>query len=89
VHFRVCVAIKANVIVAGEVRLPRCPALRGGIVPGDENFTAWSYRGRSGTSRRAFLAQPQPLTAQTAHECGSDCRGCAERKALPEHGKCV
>jgi enoyl-CoA hydratase/carnithine racemase len=41
----------------------------GGIVPGDGIFTTWSYR--AGASRaEAFLLNPEPLTARTAHEWG-------------------
>ena len=45
------------------------PHLAGGIVPGDGIFTTWSYR--AGARRaEAFLLNPQPLTARTAHEWG-------------------
>ena len=45
------------------------PHFAGGIVPGDGIFTTWSYR--AGTRRaEAYLLNPQPLTARTAHEWG-------------------
>ncbi len=45
------------------------PPFAGGIVPGDAIFTTWSYR--AGTARaEAFLLNPEPLSARTAHEWG-------------------
>jgi enoyl-CoA hydratase/carnithine racemase len=38
-------------------------------VPGDGIFTTWSYRAGAGRAE-AFLLNPQPLTARTAHEWG-------------------
>jgi len=63
-------ALLANVIVAGEgATFNDLPHFAGGIVPGDGIFTTWSYR--AGASRaEAFLLNPQPLTARTAHEWG-------------------
>jgi enoyl-CoA hydratase/carnithine racemase len=63
-------ALLANVIVAGEgATFNDLPHFAGGIVPGDGIFTAWSYRAGAGRAE-AFLLNPQPLTAQTAHEWG-------------------
>src|SRR6202041_3677483 len=45
------------------------PHFAGGIVPGDGIFTTWSYRAGAGRAE-AFLLNPQPLTARTAHEWG-------------------
>ena len=38
-------------------------------MPGDGIFTTWSYRAGAGRAE-AFLLNPHPLTAQTAHEWG-------------------
>ncbi len=63
-------ALLANVIVAGEgATFNDLPHFAGGIVPGDGIFTAWSYRAGAGRAE-AFLLNPQPLTAKTAHEWG-------------------
>src|SRR5207247_2744388 len=63
-------ALLANVIVAGEgATFNDLPHFVGGIVPGDGIFTAWSYRDGAGRAE-AFLLNPQPLTARTAHEWG-------------------
>ena len=63
-------ALLANVIVAGEgATFNDLPHFAGGIVPGDGVFTAWSYRAGAGRAE-AFLLNPQPLTARTAHEWG-------------------
>jgi enoyl-CoA hydratase/carnithine racemase len=63
-------ALLANVIVAGEgATFHDLPHFAGGIVPGDGIFTAWSYRVGAGKAE-AFLLNPQPLTAHTAHEWG-------------------
>ena len=63
-------ALLANVIVAGEgATFHDIPHFAGGIVPGDGIFTTWSYRAGAGRAE-AFLLNPQPLTAQTAHEWG-------------------
>ena len=63
-------ALLANVIVAAEGSTFNDVAhFAGGIVPGDGIFTTWSYR--AGPARaEAFLLNPQPLTARTAHEWG-------------------
>ena len=63
-------ALLANVIVAGEgATFNDLPHFAGGIVPGDGIFTAWSYRAGAGRAE-AFLLNPEPLTARTAHEWG-------------------
>jgi enoyl-CoA hydratase/carnithine racemase len=63
-------ALLASVIVAAEgATFHDVAHFAGGIVPGDGVFTTWSYR--AGPSRaEAFLLNPQPLTARTAHEWG-------------------
>ncbi len=63
-------ALLASVIVAAEgATFHDVPHFAGGIVPGDGIFTTWSYR--AGAARaEAFLLNPQPLTASTAHEWG-------------------
>src|ERR1700739_1450186 len=63
-------ALLANVIVAAEgATFNDLPHFAGGIVPGDGIFTAWSYRAGAGRAE-AFLLNPQPVTARTAHEWG-------------------
>jgi enoyl-CoA hydratase/carnithine racemase len=63
-------ALLADVIVAGEAAtFNDVPHFAGGIVPGDGIFTAWSYRAGAGRAE-AFLLNPQPLSAKTAHEWG-------------------
>ena len=63
-------ALLANVIVAGEGAVFNdLPHFAGGVVPGDGIFTTWSYRAGAGRAE-AFLLNPQPLTARTAHEWG-------------------
>ena len=63
-------ALLASVIVATEgATFHDIPHFAGGIVPGDGIFTAWSYRAGAGRAE-AFLLNPQPLTARTAHEWG-------------------
>jgi len=63
-------ALLANVIVAAEgATFTDVPHFAAGIVPGDGIFTTWSYR--AGPARaEAFLLNPQPITARTAHEWG-------------------
>jgi enoyl-CoA hydratase/carnithine racemase len=63
-------ALLANVIVAAEgATFTDVPHFATGIVPGDGIFTTWSYR--AGAARaEAFLLNPQPITARTAHEWG-------------------
>ncbi|MGH9559926.1 MAG: enoyl-CoA hydratase/isomerase family protein [Terracidiphilus sp.] len=63
-------ALLASVIVAAEgATFNDLPHFAGGIVPGDGIFTTWSYRAGAGRAE-AFLLNPQPLTARTAHEWG-------------------
>jgi enoyl-CoA hydratase/carnithine racemase len=63
-------ALLANVIVAAEsATFHDVPHFAGGIVPGDGIFTTWSYRAGAGRAE-AFLLNPQPVTASTAHEWG-------------------
>src|SRR5213082_1504386 len=63
-------ALLASVIVASEgATFHDIPHFTGGIVPGDGIFTAWSYRAGAGRAE-AFLLNPQPLAARTAHEWG-------------------
>jgi enoyl-CoA hydratase/carnithine racemase len=63
-------ALLASVVVAGEdATFHDLPHFAGGIVPGDGIFTTWSYRAGAGRAE-AFLLNPQPLTARTAHEWG-------------------
>jgi enoyl-CoA hydratase/carnithine racemase len=63
-------ALLGNVIVAGEsATFHDAPHFAGGIVPGDGIFTTWSYRAGAGRAE-AFLLNPHPLTAYTAHEWG-------------------
>jgi enoyl-CoA hydratase/carnithine racemase len=75
-------ALLANVIVAGEAAtFHDLPHFAGGIVPGDGIFTTWSYRAGVGRAE-AFLLNPQPLRARTAHEWGVVAEVVANGKAL-------
>jgi enoyl-CoA hydratase/carnithine racemase len=75
-------ALLADVIVAGEgATFNDVPHFAGGIVPGDGIFTAWSYRAGAGRAE-AFLLNPQPLSAKTAHEWGVVAEVVANGKAL-------
>ena len=63
-------ALLASVIVASESAVFHDkPHFAGGIVPGDGIFTTWSYRAGAGRAE-AFLLNPQPISAATAHEWG-------------------
>jgi enoyl-CoA hydratase/carnithine racemase len=63
-------ALLANVIVAAEgATFQDVAHYAAGVVPGDGIFTTWSYRAGAGRAE-AFLLNPQPLTARTAHEWG-------------------
>jgi enoyl-CoA hydratase/carnithine racemase len=63
-------ALLGDVIVAGEgATFHDLPHFAGGIVPGDGIFTCWSYRAGAGRAE-AFLLNPKPISAQTAHEWG-------------------
>jgi enoyl-CoA hydratase/carnithine racemase len=75
-------ALLANVIVAGEgTTFNDLPHFAGGIVPGDGIFTTWSYRAGAGRAE-AFLLNPHPVTAQTAHEWGVVAEVVRDGKAL-------
>src|SRR5579863_7802486 len=63
-------ALLASVIVAAEGATFQDVAHFGaGVAPGDGIFTTWSYRAGAGRAE-AFLLNPKPLTARTAHEWG-------------------
>jgi enoyl-CoA hydratase/carnithine racemase len=63
-------ALLANVIVAAESATFQDVAhFSAGVAPGDGIFTTWSYRAGAGRAE-AFLLNPQPLSAHTAHEWG-------------------
>ena len=63
-------ALLANVVVAGEsATFSDLPHFAGGIVPGDGIFTTWSYRAGPGRAE-AWLLNPEPISAQVAHDWG-------------------
>jgi enoyl-CoA hydratase/carnithine racemase len=63
-------ALLANLIVAADGATFMDGAhFAAGVVPGDGIFTTWSYRAGAGRAE-AFLLNPQPVTARTAHEWG-------------------
>jgi enoyl-CoA hydratase/carnithine racemase len=63
-------ALLANVVVASEgATFHDLPHFAGGIVPGDGIFTTWSYRAGAGRAE-AFLLNPQPISADVAHQWG-------------------
>jgi enoyl-CoA hydratase/carnithine racemase len=63
-------ALLASVIVAAEgATFQDVAHFAAGVAPGDGIFTTWSYRAGAGRAE-AFLLNPQPLTARTAHEWG-------------------
>jgi enoyl-CoA hydratase/carnithine racemase len=63
-------ALRANVIVAAEGAIFQDVGhYAAGVVPGDGIFTTWGYRAGAGRAE-AFLLNPQPLPARTAHEWG-------------------
>ena len=69
-HIHSDYALLANVIVAAEgATFQDVGHFAAGVVPGDGIFTAWSYRAGSGRAE-AFLLNPRPLPAHTAHEWG-------------------
>src|SRR5438132_10196033 len=75
-------ALLASVIVAAEgATFQDIPHFTGGIVPGDGIFTTWSYRAGAGRAE-AFLLNPLPLAARTAHEWGVVAEGVPDGKAL-------
>ncbi len=69
-------------VIGGGTTFHDVPHFAGGIVPGDGIFTTWSYRAGAGRAE-AFLVNPQPLTAQTAHEWGVIAEVVPNGKALP------
>ncbi len=63
-------ALLASVIVAAEgATFQDVAHYSAGVTPGDGIFTTWSYRAGAGRAE-AFLLNPQPLPARTAHEWG-------------------
>src|SRR6201987_3135414 len=75
-------ALLASVIVAGEgATFQDMAHFSAGIAPGDGVFTTWSYRAGAGRAE-AFLLNPQPLTARTAHEWGAVAEVVPSGKAL-------
>ena len=63
-------ALLASVIVAAAgATFQDVAHFSAGVAPGDGIFTTWSYRGGAGRAE-AFLLNPQPLPAHTAHEWG-------------------
>src|SRR5438876_9749812 len=63
-------ALLASVIVAAEgATFQDVAHFAAGVAPGDGIFTTWSYRAGAGRAE-AFLLNPQPLAARTAHEWG-------------------
>jgi hypothetical protein len=63
-------ALLASVIVAAEgATFQDVGHFAAGVAPGDGIFTTWSYRAGAGRAE-AFLLNPQPLAARTAHEWG-------------------
>jgi len=76
-------ALLASVIVAADgATFQDVAHFAAGIAPGDGIFTTWSYRAGAGRAE-AFLLNPQPLTAQTAHEWGVIAEVVPNGKALP------
>src|SRR6202451_1054636 len=63
-------ALLANVIVAADgATFQDVAHFSAGVAPGDGIFTTWSYRAGAGRAE-AFLLNPQPLPAHTAHAWG-------------------
>src|SRR6201993_3124862 len=63
-------ALLASVIVAAEgATFQDVAHFAVGVAPGDGIFTTWSYRAGAGRAE-AFLLNPHPLKARTAHEWG-------------------
>src|SRR3989441_4485537 len=63
-------ALLASVIVAADgATFQDVAAFGAGVAPGDGIFTTGSYRAGAGRAE-AFLLNPQPLAARTAHEWG-------------------
>ena len=81
-HIHSDYALLANVIVAGKgATFQDVGHFAAGVAPGDGIFTTWSYRAGAGRAE-AFLLNPQPLKAQTAHEWGVVAEVVANGKAL-------
>src|SRR5207245_549586 len=60
-------ALLASVIVAADgATFQDVAHFSAGIAPGDGIFTTWSHRAGAGRAE-AFLLNPQPLTARSAH----------------------
>src|SRR6201987_2337816 len=75
-------ALLASVIVAADgATFQDMAHFSAGIAPGDGVFTTWSYRAGAGRAE-AFLLNPQPLTARTAHEWGAVAEVVPSGKAL-------
>jgi enoyl-CoA hydratase/carnithine racemase len=69
-HIHSDYALLANVIVAAEgSTFQDVGHFAAGVVPGDGIFTTWSYRAGPGRAE-AFLLNPRPLPAGTAHDWG-------------------
>jgi enoyl-CoA hydratase/carnithine racemase len=69
-HIHSDFALLASVIVAAEgATFQDIGHFAVGVTPGDGIFTTWSYRAGAGRAE-AFLLNPQPLPARTAHEWG-------------------
>jgi enoyl-CoA hydratase/carnithine racemase len=63
-------ALLASVIVAADgATFQDVAHFSQGVAPGDGIFTTWSYRAGAGRAE-AFLLNPHPLKARTAHEWG-------------------
>jgi enoyl-CoA hydratase/carnithine racemase len=63
-------ALLASVIVAADgATFQDVAHFSVGVAPGDGIFTTWSHRAGAGRAE-AFLLNPQPLPARTAHEWG-------------------
>jgi enoyl-CoA hydratase/carnithine racemase len=63
-------ALLASVVVAADgATFQDVAHFSAGVAPGDGIFTTWSYRAGAGRAE-AFLLNPQPLPAHTAHEWG-------------------
>jgi enoyl-CoA hydratase/carnithine racemase len=75
-------ALLASVIVAAEgATFQDVAHFAAGVAPGDGIFTTWSYRAGAGRAE-AFLLNPQPVAARTAHEWGVVAEVVPKGKAL-------
>jgi enoyl-CoA hydratase/carnithine racemase len=75
-------ALLASVIVAADgATFQDVAHFSAGVAPGDGIFTTWSYRAGAGRAE-AFLLNPQPLPARTAHEWGVVAEVVPKGKAL-------